>query len=140
MKDYMELCAEVMRKYPDDMKRIMRQPTIEYDGEFMGFLDVYEAVRHSVSEANVIVDLGCYCAAQAALFDGYRAYIGVDTCKLERLTPPNAIHHVMTIQDYIKEVAIFPDRCFAVCAYVPDEEARQMVKEAFRHHLIYYPT
>lgn len=39
----------------------------------------------------------------------------------------------------------YPEYCnmpnvFAICSYVPDNEARKLVKENFKNCLIYYPS
>ena len=69
----------------DEIDRILGQPGIELDYEFLGFTEVYGAVLSFVPKHYTIVDLGCYVAAQAYLFADYEKYIGVDTVSYTHL-------------------------------------------------------
>ena len=117
----------------------------ECDSTFLGFEDAYKAVTLFVPKDKVILDLGCSYAFQSWYFRSYKRYIGVD-CGIRDgvvLETENSEFYFMTIQDFIKN--ILPTlgydlrEIFAICAYVPDEEARQMVRETFPSCLIYYP-
>ena len=128
-------------------ERMAAHPECEYDRDFLGFEDVYKAVTQFVPKDKIIIDFGCYLAAQAWLFKDYKNYIGVDSDELlaYRLWTDNVIHFGCTIQHFI--TAIMPElngldveQCFAICSYVPDEEAQAMVRATFPYCLVYYPT
>lgn len=142
MTSYQELMGEVVYKAGDQFHEVMKQPHCEYDlGDygFMGFLSVYDAVRRIVPKDRTIVDLGCYLGAQALLFDEYMEYIGVDVIDMQRFASPNTTHYAMTIQDFIEMHGERYKDAFAICSYVPDEEAQRMVRETFKDCLVYYP-
>ena len=112
---------------------------------FLGFEEIYKAVTLFVPKDKIIVDLGCSYAFQAWYFRDYKRYIGVD-CGIRDgvvLETDNSDFYFTTIQDFIKN--ILPnlgyelEEIFAICSYVPDKEARQMVRETFPFCLVYYP-
>ena len=114
--------------------------------EFLGFEEVYKAVMMFVPKRKVIIDCGCAHAFQSWYFRDYQKYIGID-CALsinDVLETENSEFYFVTIQHFIKKV--FPtlghslDDVFVVCSYVPDGEAREMVRNFFPHCLVYYPT
>lgn len=117
----------------------------ECDFAFLGFEDVYKAVTLFVPKNRVIIDLGCAYAFQSWYFRDYRKYIGIDNGvnKNDVLETENSEFYFVSIQEFIKEV--FPqlgyrkEEVFAICSYVPDEEARKMIGESFPHCLVYYP-
>lgn len=118
----------------------------ECDSSFLGFEEVYKAVTLFAPKSKVIIDLGCAYAFQSWYFQDYRKYIGVDISvrRQDVLETENSEFYFMSIQNFIKDV--FPglryslDEVFAICSYVPDDEAREMVKNFFHHCLVYYPT
>lgn len=117
----------------------------ECDFTFLGFEDVYKAVTLFIPKNQVIIDLGCAYAFQSWYFRDYRKYIGVDNGvnKNDVLETENSEFYFMSIQEFIKEA--FPqlgyrkEEVFAICSYVPDEEAREMVRKFFPYCLVYYP-
>lgn len=137
-------CTEILFKTipKNEMKRIMQNPMCELGQDFLGFVDVYGSILNFVPKHFTIVDLGCYVAAQAYLFTDYEKYIGVDTTELERFTPANASHHQMTIQEYIDKHTndLDLDTTFAICSYVPDQQAIQLAREKFKNILVFYPA
>lgn len=119
---------------------------MECDSGFLGFEKVYKAVTMFVPKNKVIIDCGCCYAFQSWYFRDYRKYIGIDRyiCENDVLETENSEFYFMSIQDFIKD--IFPtlgydlDDVFAVCSYVPDDNAMEMVRNFFPHCLVYYPT
>lgn len=117
----------------------------ECDFTFLGFEDVYKAATLFVPKSRVIIDFGCAYAFQSWYFRDYRKYIGVDNGvkKNDVLKTENSDFYFMSIQNFIRE--IFPilgymeEEIFAICSYVPDEEAREMVRKFFPYCLVYYP-
>jgi len=141
--NYNELLNEIKEKIPKDtFKRLLSQKKCELEYDFLGFLEVYDQVRKVAPKECVIIDLGCYMAVQAYLFDEYRGYVGVDTVNyLERFCPTNCTHYEMDIQEFIEKE--FPkmkgEKYFAVCSYVPDIEATTKAYETLDNVLIIYP-
>lgn len=144
MTDYNALMGEILRKAGSQTSEVMENAWCEYEpciNGFIGFLSVYDAVRQFVPKSRVIVDLGCYYAAQAWLFDEYEKYVGVDVLGVSgsRFEPPNAEHYEMSIQKFIEEHGDEYAGAFAICSYVPDDEAMRLVRETFNDCLVYYP-
>ena len=114
----------------------------ECDISFLGFEEVYKAVTLFVPKSKVIIDCGCAYAFQSWYFRDYRKYIGIDNgvYKNDVLEMENSEFYFTTIQWFIKNT--FPtlgyslDDVFAVCSYVPDDNAREMVKNFFPHCLV----
>ena len=140
--EYKKLCDEVRSKIPlKTYKQLMSQYYCELEYDFLGFLEVYDKVR-KLSEAKnkIIIDLGCYMALQAVLFD--QEYIGVDCFNdVKRYESDKTTHYYMTIQEFIKTIAQTLDltQCFAICSYVPDLDATKLAYETFPNIYIYYP-
>lgn len=117
----------------------------ELDYTFLGFEEIYRIVRDYVPKDRIILDLGCGYAFQSWYFKEYPKYIGVDVLVTERdvLHTENSEYYFMSIQNFLKEIYpdILPDKekVFAVCSYMPDDEARKLIEETFPHCLIYYP-
>ena len=114
----------------------------ELDLEFAGFEYQYRAVANNVPYNYTIIDLGCYMAAQAYLFCNHEAYIGVDMVDdVERFATENTTHYVMSIQEFIKEELpkYKGKKVYAICNYVPDENARDLVTMACENFMVYYP-
>lgn len=117
----------------------------ECDSSFLGFENIYRAVKSIVPEYKVIIDLGCCYAFQSWYFRDHKKYIGVDNGIQDKIVlhTKNSKFYFMSIQKFISEV--FPklgyekEDVFAICSYVPDEEARRMTREFFPYCLVYYP-
>lgn len=154
-------CLEDSRKpdrhEPCELFRIIPREKIDYvfntsdtvgaecDFTFLGSEEVYKAVTLFVPKGKVIIDLVCSHAFQSWYFRDYRKYIGVDNgvCRADVLETENSEFYFMSIQNFIEN--IFPglgyslDEVFAACSYVPDSDAREMVRNFFPHCLVYYP-
>ena len=80
-------------------------------------------------------------APQSYLFKNHVAYVGVDTSTLERFAIDNSIHYTMTIQEFFKnEFDKYKDKnIYAICNYVPDKEAKELVYNNCENCLVYYP-
>ena len=140
---YNKLCDYLYSIIPnDELMQIINQEDSEYEYRFLGFLDIYDNAVKQTNKNMIIIDFGCYLAAQSYLFKDYKKYIGVDIINMKRFTPNNCEHYICTIQNFIKN---YPEYCnmpnvFAICSYVPDNGARKLVKENFKNCLIYYPS
>lgn len=110
---------------------------------FMGFTEVYRSLLSVVPKHFTIIDLGCCYAAQCYYFQDYKAYIGVDIEDEERFATENTTHYCTTIQKFIKEklpnMYLNLKECFAICSYVPDDEATELARRTFPNILVYYP-
>lgn len=145
-KYYQDCMDELLSLIPQEEKEIVFSQTMcEYDREFLGFIDEYKPLSEAVPKDKIIIDFGCYLAAQAYFFGEHRKYIGVDVETMRRFTPPNAEHHVCSIQQFIKThtEALFKqygsDACFAICSFVPDFKATDLVKNTFQNGYVVYP-
>lgn len=117
----------------------------ELDKSFLGFEKVYKSVLNFVPKSKIIIDFGCSYATQSWYFRDYKKYIGIDSDTNENsvIHTENSEYYYTSIQNFI--VNIFPnlnipkENVFAICSYVPDEKAREMVRERFPNCLVYYP-
>lgn len=118
----------------------------ELDYTFLCFEDVYKAVTLFVPKNKVVIDLGCAYAFQSWYFKDYWGYIGITLHLSDKdvLKTDNATFYFTSIQNFITDIfptlGIGKDEVFAVCSYVPDEEAQEMVRKFFPYCLVYYPT
>ena len=117
----------------------------ECDYTFLGFEEVYKAVTLFVPKNKVIIDLGCAYAFQSWYFQNYRKYIGVDNGLNinDVFMTKNSEFYFTSIQKFIEEIFgtlnYNKEEVFAICSYVPDKEARDMVREFFPYCLVYFP-
>lgn len=131
---------------PDEKRKILSQRDCELEEEFMGFIDEYKPLSETIPKDKIIIDFGCYLAAQSYFFKDHAKYIGVDVIQdMIRFSPPNAEHYTCSIQHFIKFHAdeLFKqygnDTFFAICSYVPDFAATDLVKKVFQNSYVYYP-
>lgn len=123
----------------------MSQDMCELDSEFLGFVDVYKNLSRIIPKGSIVIDFGCYLAAQSYFFARHKMYIGVDVVSMRRFTPPNSVHYTMSIQNFIQiEVPkLFEEydelKLCAICSYVPDFQATEMVRKTFPNVFCYYP-
>lgn len=140
-----ELFKLIPREKIDKIFSESNTASAELDRMFLGFEEVYKAVTMFVPKSKIIIDFGCAYAFQSWYFKDYEKYIGVDSSVSNEnvLKTDNSKFFFMSIQDFIKEqfqkLGYKKEDVFAVCSYVPDEEARTMVKEYFSYCLVYYP-
>lgn len=127
----------------DELNRLFSWEYCELDREFPCFADVYADIPFRIPRYFRIIDFGCNQALQAAFFSDYTRYIGVDSgVPIEwRLRQSNVWYTDWTIQEYINYLKRYntkTDDFFAICSYVPDNKARQMVRETFKYYRDYY--
>ena len=135
------------RLIPEEEKvKVLGQPECELEPRFLGFVNVYGPLASLIATDKIVVDFGCYVAAQSYLFSAHKQYVGVDVIQLERFTPRNAVHYKTSIQEFIE--AELPklleehdiNDFFAICSYVPDRGAVELVKKTFPNVCCYYPS
>ncbi|MDE5888913.1 MAG: hypothetical protein K2H20_02720, partial [Bacilli bacterium] len=86
-----------------EYNEILSQYECELDKDFLGFIDFYKGISLIVPQNMCIIDFGCYLSAQSYFFESHSLYIGVDTIKMKRFQPKNAIHYIVDIKKYINE-------------------------------------
>ena len=146
MTEPCELFKLIPRDKINRVFQMSQTASAECGYDFLGFEKIYKAVTMFVPRSKVIIDCGCAYAFQSWYFRDYRKYIGIDNgvCKSDVLETENSEFYFTNIQWFIKN--IFPtfgyslDDAFAVCSYVPDDNAREMVRNFFPHCLVYYPS
>ena len=143
---YTRCLKELRSLIPDDeYHEVMSQDMRELDFEFLGFVDVYKNLSRIIPKGSIVIDFGCYLAAQSDFFARHKMYIGVDVVNIQRFTPANAVHYIMSIQKFIQtEVPkLFEEydelKLCAICSYVPDFQATEMVRKTFPNVFCYYP-
>lgn len=143
---YARCLKELRSLIPDDeYHEVMSQDMCELDSEFLGFVDVYKNLSRIIPKGSIVIDFGCYLAAQSYFFARHKMYIGVDVVSMRRFTPPNSVHYTMSIQNFIQiEVPkLFEGydelKLCAICSYVPDFQATEMVRKTFPNVFCYYP-
>lgn len=143
---YARCLKELRSLIPDDeYHEVMSQDMCELDSEFLGFVDVYKNLSRIIPKGSIVIDFGCYLAAQTYFFARHKMYIGVDVVSMRRFTPPNSVHYTMSIQNFIQiEVPkLFEEydelKLCAICSYVPDFQATEMVRKTFPNVFCYYP-
>lgn len=144
-RDYKKYLDEVKHLIPPKQwRKVMAQDRCELDCDFMGFLNIYKPLSDLIPKEYTVIDFGCNLAAQAFFFANYKEYIGVDTCELERFRADNTTHYVKSIQAFMRED--FPKldgddlQYCAICSYVPDEKATELVRQNFKNVFCFYPA
>lgn len=129
----------------DQIDRVFAHDTCDISSEFLGFTGVYLALASIIPKHFTVVDLGCAYAPQAHIFQGHKAYIGVDVSDCPRFSALNTTHYQMTIDDFIQQHAgdLDHDRSFAICSYVPPwyrADNQLLVRNAFKNVFAFYPA
>lgn len=148
---------------PTYFKRLKEYPMCDIDNSFLGFTEIYEHLSKIIPKNRIILDFGCAYAPQAAYFIHHRKYVGIDVSKCPKLDSKNSIYLEISIQNFIKGLnegkqinnlksdtesikrvhsgllVLRPDEVFAICSYVPDYDARELVKETFPDCFVFYP-
>ena len=133
----------------EELDRVFRESeTIqgELDATFLCFDEQYQEVCNNTSPDTIIIDLGCAYAPQSYYFSDYEKYIGVDLSfgNDVRFQTDNSEFYIMSIQEFITnelpKLNLDLNNVVAICNYVPDKEAQQMVIDTFPRHYVYYPN
>lgn len=145
---YYEKCLEeIKNEIPvDEYKYVISQVNCEFDSSFLGFINVYKCLSKIIPKKCIVIDFGCNFAAQSYFFKDFKGYIGVDTIKETRFRPKNCTHYICSIQKFIESEmdALFEGKenldFFAICSYVPDENATELVRQTFQNVFCFYPN
>lgn len=63
---YARCLKELRSLIPDDeYHEVMSQDMCELDSEFLGFVDVYKNLSRIIPKGSIVIDFGCYLAAQS---------------------------------------------------------------------------
>lgn len=124
--------------------KVLKEQCMELDPSFLGFTNVYLALATLIPRHWTVVDFGCAEAAGCCFFKKHKEYIGVDPGEDARFHFKNTTHYVMTIQEFIDFrkphfLCLNLKETFAICSYVPDDDARRLVNETFDNVFNYYP-
>jgi hypothetical protein len=141
---YEKECRRIMDEYPEEIKKVFSYKMCELEYDFLGFLDGYKRLQKSIPKDFTVIDLGCNQAVQAVYFKDHAGYIGVDSA-----IPTDIRFNVLrgtfvqdTIQNFIAEtlptLGLDFNKVFAICSYVPDEEARALTAKTFPYHSVIY--
>lgn len=144
-KEYSKLLKSLKSRIPQkEYHEVLSQYECEYDMDFLGFLNIYKALSKIIPKHFIVIDFGCYLAPQSYYFINHKQYIGVDVVKLTRFKPLNAVHYITTIQEYICKrmqwIEQNNDHIFAICSYVPDKGACELVRKNFKNVFCFYPS
>lgn len=145
--DYYKACIKELQEIisQKEMQEILSQKYCELDCNFLGFVNVYKSLSLVIPKNSIVIDFGCNLAAQSYFFANHREYIGVDTVTEKRFCPANCVHYVTTIQEFIQQGGFSSMSAkenlqyFAVCSYVPDDSATELVRKTFKNVFCFYP-
>lgn len=132
----------IMEQYATEIDEVFSYPKCELAPNFLGFLHVYGTVV--VPKDFVVIDFGCNQAVQAQYFKDHRKYIGIDnnTPVSARFQQENAEYYGCSIQEFIQDIwptfGLDNREVFAICSYVPDEGARNMVADSYHFARVVY--
>lgn len=127
------------------------QPYCELESDDLYMGAVYEAASVVLPKDFAIIDLGCYMAAQAFLFEDFRSYTGIDfydSREYENYIPParfmtkNSWHYSMSIQDFCLTGMHdpMPKKCYIIMNAVPEDgRIRDTVLRRFKNVAVCYP-
>lgn len=146
----MEVCNLIKNNIipKEEVERVFRDSesaSAEIDLSFLCFEESYEYVLENTDKSDIIIDLGCAYNPQCFYFKDYDKYIAVDYPLFDnvRFDSGNVDFYIMSIQKFINEILPTLDldlnNCVAICSAVPDEKARDLVRETFPRHYISYP-
>lgn len=142
LTEYEQECLRILKTYPKQMEKISNYERCQYARDFLGFLDMY--LELDIPTNFTVIDLGCNQAVQAIYFESHKQYIGVDnaTPNEYRFKQNNAVHYEQSIQEFCNKTLptlhLNMDKVFAICSYVPDEEAQALVADTFKYHKVVY--
>jgi len=127
------------------LQKVFSYSECELETDFLGFLHVYADLQNLPKDFTII-DVGCCQAVQAFYFRNFKRYICIEpNIPAEYLlAQDNAVYYEGTVQEFVKylpqlqEQGLDLEKVFAVCSYVPDRQAQQLVSEVFPYHRIIY--
>lgn len=150
----MDVCKTFKIIPKEEFNRVFKESysiSAELDATCLCFEDNYIKWAKTLSKDIVIIDLGCSYNAQCYWFKDFNRLISVDLpLKIygsefteTRFKTDNCELYLTSIQDFINNILptlkIDVNDCFAICSAVPDDNARELVKNTFPNCAVYYP-
>lgn len=119
----------------------------------LGYEQFYQVISTVLPPEFTIVDLGCYIAAQAFLFENFVQYIGVDYYDYEpfdvdgyvapqRFVSKNCYHIRLDIQSFFSTSdfkSLNLDKTYFLLSAVADQEAKELVLHHTKNACIFNP-
>ena len=125
---------------PKDQKELVfGQAMCDIDGEFLGFMEVYESLSKLIPKHFTVIDLGCAYNPQCFYFTEHKKYIAVDSDPCVKFKSDNCEIYQKDIDKFIEEdLSQFNlSETFAICSYVPCDS--KLLRETFKNLFVYYP-
>jgi hypothetical protein len=127
----------------EQIEEVFNQDIIDIGGDFIGFLDIYEALSRIIPKHFTIIDLGCAYNAQCFYFRNHKKVISVDISDCVKFKSNNCEIHQKSIESFIKHDIkdLNLRETFAICNYVPDwhGDNKRFVRETFENVYVFYP-
>lgn len=136
------LLNNCIKEYGEEaVDAIFKQDMCDIDGSFLGFVHTYHYLSKIIPVDRIVIDIGCAYGFQAYYFRHHRKYIGVCPTNIVQLKTENSKYFQMTAQEFFKTEYknIKTEREFGICSYVPDDEAREVMKKHMKDCFCYYP-
>ena len=138
-----EITKDLLKIIPvSEQERVFGQSMCDIDPGFIGFVGTYDLLSEMIPKHFTVIDFGCAYNPQSYLFTKHKHFIAVDgSGGMERFQAFGTEVITMSAQEYI-EREMWPDileTTFAICSYVPDDEAQKMIRETFKNLYVYYP-
>lgn len=140
----------------EEKKRVFKgTASAEIEPEYLGNIFTYENLAAIIPLEWTVIDIGCSYNPQAYLFQNHLRHIAVDypddfnkpgenfdAFKVFRFTTPNCKLYEIPIQDFVKKHIdeLDLDTTFAICNWVPDREAMELVRKTFPNLFVMYPA
>lgn len=136
---------ELMSIIPkEQLDAVFAYEKCDIDAEFLGFTKVYKQLSSIIPKHFIVIDLGCAYASQCYYFTKHRQYIGVEIEPCVQFHTENTKHYHMSIQKFIGDelpkMNLNLEKVFAICSYVPDVRARELVRNTFPNVFTFYPA
>lgn len=137
------IVSRLLNKIPQDqIDKVFDQAECDIDGEFIGFIAIYEKLSKIIPKHFTIIDLGCAYNPQCFYFTKHKAYIAVDESPCEKFQSENCAIYNMKIKKFIDlYVCDFNlNETFAICSYVPcSGDCNELIRQTFKNLFVYYP-
>lgn len=149
MKSFYEEVLDIFYKNAnkEEINRVMYKETncVDYDIEFMGFLEQYYCLSKVIPKDWFIIDFGCAAAFQSVFFENHKGYLGIDITVSSdaRYKTKNSSHLKCSIEEYISKKLYEKfdlNKTFAICNYVPSNIAKKQIRKIFPNLFVYYPN
>ena len=139
-----EISIQLYREIPgDQMNAVFGQERCDIDATFMGFVKKYKNLSEIIPRHYTVLDFGCAYNPQSFLFKDHKQFIAIDYCPdMVVFQAPGTEFSRSSAQEFIENrIDQFDlDETFAICSYLPDYEARELVRKTFKNVFVFYPS